>query len=180
MHDHPNTACQNRKKAPGYVVATHVWIRQSSTNMSSPFVRPWVSPPPESPVLSRPSMPCVPRWLCLLQWKKTSTLSPHVFARLKRIQRPLLATPAPQALGTYSDSHWLPRVPWPGASDDNKNTRRGLDTFSSPDDEHARSAVLLHLLSVSGQRPTYLPTTNPSGYIANRWLILQTCAREES
>ena len=31
----------------------------------------------------------------------------------------------------------------PGSSDDNRNTRRRLDTFSSPDDEHARSAVLL-------------------------------------
>ena len=32
----------------------------------------------------------------------------------------------------------------PGSSDDNRNTRRRLDTFSSPGDEHARSAVLLH------------------------------------
>ena len=30
-----------------------------------------------------------------------------------------------------------------GPSDDNRNTRRRLDTFSSPEDEHARSAVLL-------------------------------------
>ena len=31
----------------------------------------------------------------------------------------------------------------PGSSDDSRNTRRRLDTFSSPEDEHARSAVLL-------------------------------------
>ena len=31
----------------------------------------------------------------------------------------------------------------PGSSDDNRKTRRRLDTFSSPEDEHARSAVLL-------------------------------------
>ena len=31
----------------------------------------------------------------------------------------------------------------PGSSVDNRNTRRRLDTFSSPEDEHARSAVLL-------------------------------------
>ena len=31
----------------------------------------------------------------------------------------------------------------PGSSDDNRNTRRRLDTSSSPADEHARSAVLL-------------------------------------
>ena len=31
----------------------------------------------------------------------------------------------------------------PGSSDDNRNTRRRLETFSSPEDEHARRAVLL-------------------------------------
>ena len=31
----------------------------------------------------------------------------------------------------------------PGSSDDNRNTRRRLDTFSGPEDEQARSAVLL-------------------------------------
>ena len=31
----------------------------------------------------------------------------------------------------------------PGSSDDSRNTRRGLDTFSSPEDEQAQSAVLL-------------------------------------
>ena len=32
----------------------------------------------------------------------------------------------------------------PGSSDENRNTRRRLDTFSSQEDEHARSPVLLH------------------------------------
>ena len=31
----------------------------------------------------------------------------------------------------------------PGSSDDNRNTRRRLDTLSSPEDEHARSAIVL-------------------------------------
>ena len=31
----------------------------------------------------------------------------------------------------------------PGPSDENRNTRRRLDTFSNPDDENARSAVML-------------------------------------
>ena len=31
----------------------------------------------------------------------------------------------------------------PGSSDDNRDARRWLDTFSSPEDDHARSAVLL-------------------------------------
>ena len=31
----------------------------------------------------------------------------------------------------------------PGSSDENRNTRRRLDTFSNPDDENARSAVML-------------------------------------
>ena len=34
----------------------------------------------------------------------------------------------------------------PGSSDDNRNTRQRLDTFSSPEDEQARSAVLLPFL----------------------------------
>ena len=42
---------------------------------------------------------------------------------------------APQPLG--------PSTMDPGSSDDNRNTRRRLDTFSSPEDEHARSTVLL-------------------------------------
>ena len=59
--------------------------------------------------------------------------------------RPLFqAVPARQDLGRYLDiatgslvSHGL------GSSDDNRNTRRRLDTFSSPEDEQARSAILL-------------------------------------
>ena len=40
-------------------------------------------------------------------------------------------------------SHWVSRVHGLGSSDDNRNTRRRLDTFSSPEDEQARSAILL-------------------------------------
>ena len=42
--------------------------------------------------------------------------------------------------GSGSASSWSRG---PESSDDNRNTRRRLDTFSSPEDEHARSAVLL-------------------------------------
>ena len=68
----------------------------------------------------------------------------------------------------------------PGASNDNRNTRRRLDTSSSPADEHARSAVLvrfhvnstiLELRSGSilfGKGPTYQPTINLSQFIARQ------------
>ena len=46
----------------------------------------------------------------------------------------------------------------PGSSDDNRNTRRRLDTFSSPEDEHTRSAVLLH----------FPPSTSPTEFIAKQ------------
>ena len=68
----------------------------------------------------------------------------------------------------------------PGSSDDNRNTRRRLETFSSPEDEHARSAVLLQFPCehttlglrigsiIFGKSPTYQPVTNLSEYIAKQ------------
>ena len=68
----------------------------------------------------------------------------------------------------------------PGSSFDNRNTRRRLDTFSSPEDEHARSAVLLQFRANNttlefpcgsiafGKSLTFQPTTNPSGFIAKQ------------
>ena len=62
--------------------------------------------------------------------------------------------------------------PW--SFDDNRNTRRRLDTFSSPEDKHARSAVLLRFPCeqytlefltrsiASWKSPTYQPTTADS------------------
>ena len=58
----------------------------------------------------------------------------------------------------------------PGSSDDNRNTRRRLDTFSSPEGEHARSAVLLRFPceqyhgGVSTWLGKFLATTNASAF----------------
>ena len=80
------------------------------------------------------------RWLAALQ-----PVLPH----WKRMQRPFPVDAARQDLGIHSDtligstatgslgSHG------PGSSDDSRNTRRRLDTFSSPEDEQAQSAVIL-------------------------------------
>ena len=62
--------------------------------------------------------------------------------KLKQMQLPPLAVPAQQALGIHFATGSL-GPHGQGSSDDNRNTRRRLDTFSSPEDEHARSAVLL-------------------------------------
>ena len=63
------------------------------------------------------------------------------------MQRPSPVVPTQQDHGTYLDivkapQPWVPWVPCPGSSDDSGKTRRRLDTFSSPEDEQARSAVL--------------------------------------
>ena len=50
----------------------------------------------------------------------------------------------------------------PGSSDDNRNTRRRLDTFSSHEDEHARSAVLLRF-------PCEQYHTGITNWINNLW-----------
>ena len=84
---------------------------------------------------------------------KWLTVSQPASKHWKRIWLPPQAVPVRQALGISLDrksdgstatgslgSHG------PGSSEDNRNTRRRLDTFSSPDDEHARSAVLLQFL----------------------------------
>ena len=61
---------------------------------------------------------------------------------------------APQPLG--------PSPIDPGSSDDNRNTRRRLDTFFSPEDEHARSTVLL-------QFPCEQYHTGIKNWINNLW-----------
>ena len=80
---------------------------------------------------------------------------------------------APQPLGPFG-SHG------PGSSDDNRNTRRRLDAFSSPEDEHARSAVLLRFpceqhhtgitkwINNLWENRTFHPLTNPSEFIAKQ------------
>ena len=70
----------------------------------------------------------------------------------------------------------------PGSSDDNRNTRRRLDAFSSPEDEQARSAVLLRSpceqylqelrcgSMIFGKNPICPHTTNLSEFIAKQVL----------
>ena len=50
----------------------------------------------------------------------------------------------------------------PGSSDDTRNTRRRLDTFSSPENEHARSAILLRF-------PCEQYHTGITNWINNLW-----------
>ena len=70
----------------------------------------------------------------------------------------------------------------PESIDDSRNTRRRLDTFSNPEDEQARSAVLLRFLCEQyhkgitiwinnlWENPTCQPTTNLSEFIAKQVL----------
>ena len=75
----------------------------------------------------------------------------------------------------------------PGSSDDNRNTRRRLDTFSSPEDEHARRAVLLHFRwsfcveskHLGNGQHTRLQQIHQNS-LQNRWPIRQTRIRDES
>ena len=113
-----------------------------------------------------------------------SAPSLHAYARLKQTQLLPLA-PVRQDLELYMDKVMAPQSqnplgPWPGSSDNNSNTRRRLDTFSNPDDENARSAVLLHFpweqihAGVSTWFEKFWATTNapacnkPSSVIAER------------
>ena len=71
--------------------------------------------------------------------QKVSTLTEDVssltarICKLKRCKRPVSSgSDSAKILGIFSG---------PGSSCDNRNTRRRLDTISSPEDEHARSAV---------------------------------------
>ena len=105
--------------------------RPGSTIASKRFPRQWPRMMRKSRILNK--------WLAALQ-----PVLPH----WKRMQRPSPVDPARQDLGKklgHSDgstatgsfgSHG------PGSSDDNRNTRRRLDTFPSPEDEQSRSAVL--------------------------------------
>ena len=102
--------------------------------------------------------------------------------------QPLLqAWPLPRQVdgSTAAGSHG------PGSSDDNRNTRRRLDAFSNPDDDSARSAVLLQFpcaqhAGVSPWLKKFLATTNmptpicPSGFTAKQVLhLLDLCSARE-
>ena len=62
----------------------------------------------------------------------------------------------------HGDGSTAPGSHGQGSSDDSRNTRRRLDTFSSPEDEHARSAVLLRF-------PCEQYHTGITNWINNLW-----------
>ena len=80
----------------------------------------------------------------------------------------------------------------PGSSDDNRNTRRRLDTFTSPEDEHARSAVLLRFsceqyhtgitnwINNLWENQTFQSIINPSELLQSRLCVGQTRFRNKS
>ena len=83
--------------------------------------------------------------LDLQRWNRISVPSLHDCAKLKQV------LPLPQIVSGSArswpaleqvDGSTVAGSHGPGSSDENRNTRRRLDTFSSPDDENVRSAVL--------------------------------------
>ena len=106
---------------------------------------------------------------CQIEANATSASSSSGSASSRNVLRHSGGSTATGSLGSHG----------PGSSDDYRNTRRRLDTFSSPEDEHTRSAVLLGfpvskftrecLLGSknSGQRPTHLSANLPE-YIAKQ------------
>ena len=69
-------------------------------------------------------------WFASLLWKRMQLVVPVALWNMLGHSSGSTAT---GSLGSHG----------PGTSDDSRNTRRRLETFSSPEDEHARSAVSL-------------------------------------
>ena len=129
---------------------------QILTTTSRPSVKPWVRSPQELPVLNRLSMPSLPRWRRLKALEQNvSTLTENVnslTARMCKIETNATSfssgSDSPRSWNILGHSNGSTGAGTqgshgPGSSDDSRNTRRRLDTFSSPEDEQARSAVLL-------------------------------------
>ena len=82
----------------------------------------------------------------LQRWNTISAPSLHVCARSRHMQPQHQMYPVrhdPWPSGEQVDGSTAAGSHGPGSSDDNRNTRRRLDTLSSPEDEQPRSAVLL-------------------------------------
>ena len=92
--------------------------------MSKPSVTPWVSSPPGLPILN---VSVLTTRMCKIETNGASSISGSARSgpSLEQVHG-----------STVTGSHG------PGSPDDNRNTRRRLDTVSNPDDESARSAVL--------------------------------------
>ena len=71
--------------------------------------------------------------ICKIETNATSVSSGSDSARSWNMLGQSNGSTATGSLGSHA----------PGSSDDNRNTRRRLDTFTSPEDEQARSVVLL-------------------------------------
>ena len=148
----------------------------------------------ELPALTRPSMPSAKMAPFATLEQNVSTLTENVNSPTARICK--IETNA-TSVSSGSDSE----ISWnilghsnssaatgslgshgQGSSDDSGNTRRRLDTFSSSQDEHARSAVLLRFpceryhngvaiwINNLWETPTCKPT-NLSEYIAKKVLV---------
>ena len=99
------------------------------------------------PMSNRLPVPFLPRWSHAQRWNRISAPSLHACARSKQ------ALFLPQLSPARHDLAWpsLGQVDGsiaagshdPGSSGEGRKTRRRLDTLSNPDDENARSAVLL-------------------------------------
>ena len=109
---------------------------QISTTTPKLSVKPWELSLPESPMLNRPSMPLFCSSLtsraCQIESNATLVSGSSGSARSWNLLGHSDGSTATGSLGCHG----------PGSSDDNRNTRRRLDTSTSPDDEQARSAVL--------------------------------------
>ena len=122
---------------------------QIFTTTATPSVKPWVWSPPELPVLNKLSMPSLTRWRRLQRW---SRIFDNLTARVCKVET--YAASAPIVSGSARSWPSVEQVDGstpagshgPGSSDDNRNTRRRLDTPSSTEDEQSRSAVLLRFL----------------------------------
>ena len=155
---------------------------QISTNKSRPFVKPGVWSLPELPVLNRPqytlcqdgfvcgngterqrsyrNVSSLTARICKIEAKATSVSSGSRSAICWNLLGQHDGSTATGSLGSHG----------PGSSDDNKNTRRRLETFSSPDDENARKAVLprspceQHHTGVSTWLEKFWATTNAPAF----------------
>ena len=119
---------------------------------SRPSAIQWFFSLPGLPMSNRLSVPFLPRWFHLKRRNRMSapshrmTAPPlHACARSKHMQPLLQAFLARQGRGPHRDKLTASQLQGPmtqGSSEEGRNTRRRLDTFSNPDDEIALSAVL--------------------------------------
>ena len=117
---------------------------QTSKIMSRASVTPWVSSHPGLPMWNRSSVPLLPGWSHSQRWNRTSVPSLHECAKLKQMSPLPQMFPARQDLGHHSNRLMVLQPQGPMAQTHRTTTgRRRLDTISNPDDEIARSAILL-------------------------------------